>query len=205
MKRERFLALAAVLATALAFTLSSCATKYNVNLKKMPSEAFLSSIKSNESKTVSYAFESELPDTVVYKNIYVNLNADYAANIKHYMNAKYTVGSEANYKVEFILMACSLEVVYAGKQVAHTQTSATATTGHSASYKGTVEEHFNTITTELIVKARVHAGGKVTEKEFTAFSEHTGNSYDAGVVQRGINMAIDKSLQMIDKFLDSNL
>jgi hypothetical protein len=195
--------LSAVAAVA-AVLVGGCAT-YNINLKKAPSDNFLSSVQSDDSKRVSYTFETELPEKVKYKNIVVELNPAYESNLKHYMNAKYSVDSDGDYKVEIILKSCSLSVAYAGKQVARTQTSATATTGHSATYQGTVEEHFNTISTEIIVKARVHVGGRVTEKEFTAFSENTGNSYDASVVQVGINMAIDKSLQAIDKFLDKTL
>ena len=196
---KRFLFVTAIMYFALIAT--NCAVQQQQQkayLKKMPSNELLNNIKSYDDREVSYTFKSDLPEQFKYYKADIDLNASYASNLKHYMNNKYSVVDVAENSVEVLLQSCEYEAVQAGTETAHTRAS--STTGHSAS--GTITIINLTVTTEINLLVRANVNGKVTEKQIMAGGENTGNYSSAETVQRSFDMAIERSLISVDKFLD---
>jgi hypothetical protein len=165
-----------------------------VHLNKSPSSGVIATISSDQSKNVSYTFESRLPDDFrpFDNRVQVNINNYYASNLKHYMSNKYSVVSgSSDYKVEFVLESSKSEWHEAGETVAKATysdgTVARASVQHIA------------VSTELTVRVKVTAGGKETEKEIISIGEYTA-AQDA--TPGSFNAAIEKSILLIDKFLD---
>jgi len=165
-----------------------------VNLNKSPSSGVVAAVSSDQSKKVSYAFESRLPDDFrpFDNRVQVNINNYYESNLKHYMSNKYSVvKGSSDYNVEFVLESSKSEWHEAGKTVA----KATYSDGTTASAS---VQHI-TVSTELTVRVKVTAGGKETEREIISIGEYTA-AQDA--VPGSFNVAIEKSILLIDKFLD---
>ncbi|MDR2554968.1 MAG: hypothetical protein LBC64_06020 [Fibromonadaceae bacterium] len=182
---------------ALAFIFVGCAQ--NAFLSKGMPESFFSDAKIDiaDSKSVSYTFESKLADPFPYYKDFVDLNPSYKSVLKNYMNYKYTtVGSEGgDYHIDVILEECTYEAVQAGTETAHAYSSTGASvTAHVYNIK---------VTTEMAVKVRVNAGGKVSEKTINGTGEYTGNYSDASTVTKSFDLAIRATISRMDKFLNS--
>jgi hypothetical protein len=188
--------LVAVVSIALAFSFIGCAAPQTVSLSKGLPERFFtdSNIDLDESKNVSYAFESKLANPFPYYNkAFVDLNPSYESALKYYMKSKYSVVSNdnTNYHVDVILENCTYEGIYAGQETIYGSAGGSATI-HNAK-----------VTTEMTVKVRVNVGGKLSEREIMSMGEFTGNITDAGTVSRSFDLAIRGSISRIDRFLNS--
>jgi hypothetical protein len=163
----------------------------SVYLRKSPSGKFFENMETKSSKDVSYTFESKEPDPFQFNKINIDLNESYASNLKHYMNNKYSiVQDQGDSNVDFILQSCKVEVRNAGADVIY------GSSGYSAAIYNI------TVSTELNVKVAVNANGNISEKEIITLGEYTGNSSDLTTGQMSFNLAIEKSILLIDRFLD---
>jgi hypothetical protein len=171
-------------------------------LSKGVPERFFSDAKIDidDSKKVSYRFKSELDDPFLYANkISTDLNPSYKSVLKNYMNYKYTIvdKQDADYQVDVILEECTYEGVQAGMETAQGYSNTGA--------RVTAVEYKSKVTTEMVVKVRVNANGKVSEKKIEGMGEYTGNSSDANTVARSFDLAIRATISRMDRFLNSTI
>jgi hypothetical protein len=196
---KSFLAITAF--TALVFTFIGCAPQYAFLSKGMPENFFSEAkIDIDDSKNVSYTFESKLADPFPYYKAFVDLNPSYKSVLKNYMNYKYTpVDSEdGNYHIDVILEECTYEAVHAGAQTARATNYATGATA-------TATVNYMKVTTELVVKVRVNVDGKTSEKKITGMGEYTGSYTEYSTVTRSFDLAIRATISRMDRFLSTTI
>jgi hypothetical protein len=176
---------------ALALTFIGCVGGHFAYLSKGVPESFFSDTKidSDDSKKVSYKFESKLADPFQFYKNYVDLNASYKSVLENYMNYKYTSvdSGDGNYHIDVILEKCTYKSVYAGT--------------HGVS-KVRLEEVAK-VTTELEVTVRVNADGKVSEKKINGMGEFTGDKEDPTTTSGSFDLAIRATISRMDKFLNN--
>jgi len=190
-KVKSFLVLA--ISIALVFVFVGCAPQ-NAFLSKGVPESFFSDAKIDidDSKNVSYTFESKLADPFPWYNAFVDLNPSYKSVLKNYMHYKYTPvdSGKGNYHIDVILEKCTSESVHAGTYAA-SGTSVTV--------------QYMKVTTEMEVTVRVNADGKISEKRIDGMGEFTGNHTDANTVTRSFDIAIRATIASMDRFLNRTI
>jgi hypothetical protein len=200
MKEQNPILVAAV-SVVLAFVFIGCAPQ-NAFLSKGVPESFFSDAKIDidDSKSVSYTFESKLADPLQYYRGLIDLNPSYKSVLKNYMNYKYTPvdSGDGSYHIDVILEECTSNAVNAGTQTARATNYATGTTA-------TAVVNYVRITTEMVVKVRVNIDGKVSEKKIEGMGEFTGNSSDWSTVTKSFDLAIRATISRMDRFLNNTI
>lgn len=193
-----------VVFTALVFALSSCASLLpRVSMSKGMPESFFSDAKINidDSKSVSYTFESKLEDPFpYYKRAFVDLNPSYKSVLNNYINYKYAPADsgDGNYHIDVILEDCTYEWVPAG-------TRSASAYNYSTGAMSSAFESYVKVTTELVVKVRVNVNGKVSEKKITGMGEFTGSNSQYSTVSNSFDLAIRATISSMDRFLSSTI
>jgi len=190
--------------TALVFTFIGCAgvmfgtaARTGHLSKGLPERFFTDSkIEFDESKNVSYTFESKLADLLPLDKIwrgtlFIDLNPSFESVLKYYMNSKYTVvdSGSGEYHIDIILEKSSGEGAYAG-------------TERASSGGSSVELRNMKVTSEVTAKVRINVGGKISEREIMAMGEFIGNESDWGTITRSFDLAIRGVISRIDRFLN---
>jgi hypothetical protein len=199
MNRVKLVLLVAI-SIALTFTFIGCSryTIKNASLSKGTPENFFEDkkIEADDSKSVSYTFESKIADPFPFYDYRLDLNQSYKAVLNNYMNYKYTTvdSEDGGYHIDVILENCTGVAEPAGKQTAYSDH-----TSNSASV------YFAKIITEIVVKVRVNVNGKVSEKNITSSGEFTGPNEEYNTITTSFDLAIRATISQIDKFLNSAL
>ena len=171
--------------------------EYHLILRKAPSQKFFETVENQDNREVSYSFKSELPDTFWVNKVSFDLNKSYASNLKYYMSNKYSVVNDSTstkYNVEVLLVSCNAEARDGGQETA---------VGRSTSgYSSSVTIYNATVATELTIMVRANVDGKIQEKEIVTLGEYTGNMSDIKTFSGSFDLAIEKSLVLIDRYLD---
>jgi len=199
------LACAVALGLALALTFTGCFSPrpQSASLSKGMPESFFSDakIEIDDSKKVSYKFESKLDDQFLYrtpndpfaginKGGFIDLNKSYKSVLENYINYKYTSvdSGEGSYHIDVILEECTYEEADAG----------------SVTAKGTdASISLVKVTTNLAVKVRINSNGNINEKKITGMGEFTGNYSSTSTVTNSFDLAIRATISRMDKFLNT--
>jgi hypothetical protein len=159
--------------------------------KGMPESFFLEAkIDIDDSKKVSYAFESKLDDQFLYraandpfdgmgKGGFIDLNKSYKSILENYIGYKYASADSGNgdYHIDVALEECTYEEADAG--------------------------YFVKVTTNLVVKVRINVNGNVSEKKITGIGESTGYWSNINTVTNSFDLAIRATISRMDRFLNS--
>jgi hypothetical protein len=192
--------------TATVFTFIGCGVAKNGSLSKGLPERFFtdSKIEIDDSKNVSYAFESKLADPfpldkIWMGTVFIDLNPSFESVLKYYMNSKYAVAgsSGGDYHVDIILEKCS----HGGEAAGTEKARGGYTTGGGV----TVSVDNMKVTSEITIKVRVNVGGNVSEREIMAMGEFTGNESDWSTITRSFDLAIRGAISRMDRFLNSTI
>ncbi|MCL2283229.1 MAG: hypothetical protein FWC26_07925 [Fibromonadales bacterium] len=202
-KRQKFFCLI----IALAFILNGCAgtrtPQYGHLSKGLPEKFFIdSNIDLDDSKKVSYKFESMLENPFPYYKDFLDLNPSFESVLKYYMNSKYSLAdsSGAEYHVDVILEKCTYDAVAAGME-----TMQSTAVGPGGVASATAYAYNMKVTTEMTAKVRVSIDGKTSERQIMAMGEYTGNYTDHSTVTISFDIAIRGIMSRIDKFLNSTI
>ncbi len=171
-----------------------------VFLKKSPSEIVLTSIKSEGQKTVSYSFNSKIPEVFKLQDFEFDINDTYKSNLKIFMSTKYNLSEKMeDVNIEYSLISCNQTVKSTNSGMQDASNILNALTGSkSKNYQNML------ITTEISLKVTVKKLNQtISEKTIFTTDEYNGESNSVYTAQGSFDQAIGKSIIMIDKFLSS--